>query len=93
MPIKDQTGKKAPRKAKLARFKTVRVVGVETLGPEVEVEIMGIKGTSQETIKTAKEDAFEKAIRRAAELTGLPAGPVIRYHHKAGVYRCKVAIG
>lgn len=93
MPLKDQTGKKAPRKAKLARFKTVRVQGFAVVGPEIEIEINGIKVTSQETIKTAKEDAFEQAIRRAAELTGLPAGPVVRYHHKAGVYRCKVAIG
>lgn len=93
MPIKDQVGKGKARKTKEPQFITVRMVGIEELGPIVEFEYEGIKGESQDVVRTAKQDAFEKSIRHAAELTGKPAGPVVKYHHSNGVYRCKVAIG
>lgn len=91
MPLKDQVGSK-PRKAnrKVTSFKTVRVKAVDRVS---QITISGITGI--ETV-SAKQVAFEAAIRLAAELTGKPSGPVVRYHtdrRHPGVYRCKVAIG
>lgn len=88
MPKKDQAGKKAKAPP---THKWVRVKAVDRVTSTIEVG-----GVSGEEFIAAKDVAFELAIKAAAFATGLPAGPVLRYHtdkRHPGVYRCKVAVG
>lgn len=88
MPKKDQAGKKAKAPP---THKWIKVRAVDRVTSTIELE--GATGTEY---VAAKDVAFELAIKAVAFSTGLPAGPVVKYHTDSrhpGVYRCKVAVG